>query len=102
MKTLLFTVGGDDDFQALQFEEWSVISAEDLARMRYIDMDDENDIDYFNHTIIDDIGEYETSIPCKLQVIKGTIPKDFVEYIRNEVQDYDSSKSKQFYLFEVE
>ena len=30
------------------------------------------------------------------------IPKDFVEYIRNEVQDYDSSKSKQFYLFEVE
>ena len=101
MKTLLFTVGGDDDFQALMFEESSVICAEDLAKMRYIDMDDESILDEFNHIVIDDVG-YEESIPCTLQVIEGTIPREFVEYIRDEVQEYDSTKSKQFYLFEVE
>ena len=100
MKTLLFTVGGDDDYQAMEFEEYSIINARALAYQRYLDMCSEDTIDEFNHLVVN--GAYKVNIPCKLQVIKGIIPKEFIKYIRDEVQEYDSTKSKQFYLFEVE
>lgn len=100
MKTLLLTVGGDD-YEALMFEEHSVISAEDLAKMKYIDMDDKTNIIRFKHKIIDDI-DYEHNVSISLEVINGTIPVEFITYVRDEIQDYDSSKDKQFYTFEVE
>ena len=100
MKTLLLTVGGDD-YEALMFKEYSVISAEDLAKMKYIDMDDETNIIKFKHKIIDDV-EYEHNVPISLEVINGIIPLEFITYVRDEIQDYDSSKDKQFYIFEVE
>ena len=102
MKTLLFTVGGDNDYDAQNFAEYSIISAQHLAYQRYLDMFSEDIIDEFEHLVIDDIDDSEMYISCKLQVIKGIIPKEFVKYIRDEVQEYDSTKSKQFYLFEVE
>ena len=100
MKTLLLTVGGNDDYQVMEFEEFSIVSAEDLAYQRYLDIFDEDVVDKFNHLVVN--GSYETSIPCKLQVINGIIPGEFIKYIRDEVQEHDGIKSKQFYLFEVE
>lgn len=101
MKTLLFTVGGSNDYDAQNFTEYSIISGEHLAYQRYLDMFSEDMIDEFEHLVIDDIDNSEMYIPCKLQVIKGTIPKEFVDYIRNEIQEHDSTKDKQFYLIEV-
>ena len=96
MKTILLTIGGDNDYDAMVFDDNSAISAIELAKIMYLD----ENFDLM-HKVEDEDGVI-VDIPVKLQIFNGTVPKWFVNFVRGEVQDYDSSKHTQFYLFTLD
>jgi hypothetical protein len=88
MKILL--VWGDDDYGALTFENAHDSSPEGLKK--------------FEQKLIEAGGVYseesdEGQFNAKIYEFEEIEPK-FIEFVRNEIQDYDDSKHKNFYLMQ--
>lgn len=84
MKVLFVT--GDDDFSAMMFEE-SAYTPKSVAESLESKGQDTADFELTD-------GEIFTA---KLYTFKDIDPA-FIDFIRNEVQDYDDSKHKNFYV----
>ncbi len=80
-KTVILLVGGDD-YSALQFEESNktVDCAIEMVRRGVECLDRDF---YANLT---------------LKEFDGHLSQEFINFVRNEVQDYDHSKHKNFYV----
>lgn len=77
-KTRVLLVTGGDDYHALRFEE-------NYSGTPVVD-------------IINNISEYESDEWELKTFTFGSIDPKFILFIRNKIQDYDDSKTKNFYI----
>jgi len=77
-KTRILLVTGDDDYHALRFEE----------KHGGTPVKD----------VIDNISEFQSD-EWELKVLMfGSIDPKFIQFIKNNIQDYDDSKTTNFYI----
>jgi len=93
----LIDVGGPGDYVAKEFEK--VYDEDDYLGLWEKALKNEDNKLVLKETVDTFGGEYELEIHIKAYVF-GRVDEEFVNYIREEVQDYDISKHMNFYIVE--
>ena len=91
----LLWVTGDDDYAAMAFEDSKYNNKDDLRRF----WDEANDNGETTLTIVDD-DDPECYTDIYMKALEFNIDIRFIDWIRSELQDYDDSKNRNFFIVE--